>query len=161
MGNQTVQKEPTAAYVLSLIGGIIGIIAGFFLFLVAASTPDYYYLGIRIPYAGAGFWSLICGIILVVAAVKLNSNPMEHTKWGVIILVFSIFQIITIGLGSLLGVIGGILALVYKPQAFAPQRPIAWTQQTGPQVITRICPQCGRVLSEEIKFCPYCGKELG
>jgi len=157
MGNQTVQEKPTAAYVISLIGGIIGIIIGFFLFLVAASTPDYYYYqGIRMLYGGVGFWSLICGIIVVVAAVKLNSNPMEHTKWGVIILVFSI-----IGLGSLLGLIGGILALVYKPQAFAPQRPIAWTQQTGSQVITRICPQCGRVLSEEIKFCPYCGKELG
>jgi len=26
---------------------------------------------------------------------------------------------------------------------------------------TRLCPQCGRMLTEEARFCPYCGKELG
>ena len=34
------------------------------------------------------------------------------------------------------------------------------TSATPPQPITRICPQCGRVLTEEVRFCPYCGKEL-
>lgn len=140
---------------------MLGIVVGFILILIAAGMSnyyygDYYYQEIRTLYGGVGFWSLICGIIVIVAAVKLNSYPMEHTKWGVFILVFSI-----IGLGPLLGLIGGILALVYKPQTSAPQRPTAWTEQIGPQVIARICPQCGRVLSEEIKFCPYCGKELG
>jgi MFS family permease len=157
MTSQVVQDKPTAAYVLSLIGGILGLVVGFILLLIAASTPYYYYYsGIRVLYGGIGFWSLLCGIIVIVGAVKLNSNPLEHTKWGVIILVFSI-----IGLGSILGLIGGILALVYKPQTVAPQQPLAWSQHGTPQVITRICPQCGRVLSEDIKFCPYCGKELG
>jgi len=26
--------------------------------------------------------------------------------------------------------------------------------------ITRVCPQCGQVLTEEAKFCPRCGKPL-
>jgi hypothetical protein len=32
--------------------------------------------------------------------------------------------------------------------------------QLPPTVITRICPQCGRVLDETVKFCPYCGRHL-
>jgi len=27
--------------------------------------------------------------------------------------------------------------------------------------ITRLCPQCGRVLTAEMHFCPDCGKKLG
>jgi hypothetical protein len=86
--------------------------------------------------------------MLIVGAVKLNSNPLEHTKWGVIILVFSI-----IGGVNIFGIIGGALALSYKP--------ITYSQVPAPpQVITRICPQCGRVIEENTKFCPYCGKQL-
>jgi hypothetical protein len=29
------------------------------------------------------------------------------------------------------------------------------------QAIRRICPQCGRVLTDEVKFCPYCGRNVG
>ncbi len=29
-----------------------------------------------------------------------------------------------------------------------------------PQTITRICPQCGRVLQENWVSCPYCGKNV-
>lgn len=28
------------------------------------------------------------------------------------------------------------------------------------QIITRVCPQCGRVLQEEWKSCPYCGRNF-
>jgi MFS family permease len=145
-----VQDKPTAAYVLSLIGGILGLIVGFILIAIAASMSTYYYTRIVAPIYGAiGGWCLITSVIVIISAAKLNSNPWEHTKWGVIILVFSI-----IGLGTLLGLIGGILALVYKPQASVPQ-------QAPMQAITRICPKCGRVLREETRFCPYCGNELG
>lgn len=155
MGSQ-VQEKPTAAYIISLIGGIIGVIIGFILVLAAVSMYDHYLQEIRMTYGVFGFWALICGIIVIIAAINLNSHPMEHKKWGVIILIFSI-----IGLCSLFGLVGGILALVYKPQAFTPEQSIAWMQQGSPLAITRICPQCGRVLSEEVRFCPYCGKDFG
>jgi hypothetical protein len=156
MSSQAVQDKPTAAYVLSLIGGILGLIVGFILIIIAAmianASGGISYYGPIFPAAFGGVigaWSLITGIIVIISAAKLNSNPWEHTKWGVIILVFSV-----IGLGTLLGLIGGILALVYEPQS-----PVL--QQPPMQVITRICPKCGRVLREETKFCPYCGNELG
>lgn len=157
MTNQAVQDKPTAAYVISLIGGILGLIVGFILIISAAiianAVGGYYYSGpsaaFAVLYGSIGVWSLITAVIVIISAVKLNSNPWEHTKWGVIILVFSI-----IGLGTLLGLIGGILALVYSPQSPVPPQPPM-------QVITRVCPKCGRVLREETKFCPYCGNELG
>lgn len=31
---------------------------------------------------------------------------------------------------------------------------------TDEKTITRVCPQCGKVLEENWKSCPYCGKDL-
>jgi hypothetical protein len=157
--DRSVQDKPTAAFVLSLIGGIIGLIVGFVLIAIAVSIANsnyyngYYYYDYNPAVAlfgGIGAWTLITSIIVIISAAMLNSNPWAHTKWGVVILVFSI-----VGLGWwLLGFIGGILALVYKPKAPTPPEPPM-------QAITRICPECGRVIGENVKFCPYCGKELG
>jgi len=179
---QQVQNKPTAAYVLSLLGGIIGLLASlaFLAFgimaYMALSDYSYYYgyyygadLGMFgwgwMTLLGFGIWMLITSILVIVFARKLNANPMEHTKWGALILVFSI-----IGVGGLLAFIGGILALVYKPipvagqpYGYAPQQPYApppYTPPTVPQNITRICPKCGRVVNENVKFCPHCGNQL-
>jgi hypothetical protein len=175
---QMVQNKPTAAYVLSLLGGIFGLIAsiifmglGALAFASVNSYPYYYSSGFFdwgwSVLIGFGVWMLITAILIIVFAVQLNNHPMEHTKWGALILVFSI-----IGLGGLLGLIGGILALVYKP-ILAGQQPYGYAQpqygaqpqyygqQAPQQQVTRICPNCGRVIQENQKFCPYCGKQLG
>jgi hypothetical protein len=138
MNNQPVQNKPTAAYYLALIGGIIGLIAGIFLLIIII-----------------GIWIIISSVIVIVAAQKLNEEPMEHTKWGTIIIIFSI-----VGIGSLLALIGGILALTYNPIPIGAQSGAMWNQPASPQQITRICPQCGRIIENNVKFCPHCGKEL-
>jgi hypothetical protein len=188
MSNQ-VQNKPTAAYILSLLGGIFGLLGslafiafGALAYLALSSFTDIYgyYTGTGGLFGwgwatliGFGAWMLITSILIIVFAGKLKSNPMEHSKWGALILVFSI-----IGVGGLLAFIGGILALVYKPipvsgypqqgyppQGYAPQpqyAPQGYQQpQSGfQQPITRICPNCGRVVAENLKFCPNCGKQL-
>ena len=190
MSNQQVQNKPTAAYILSLLGGILGLLAslafiafGALAYMALNSVSDYYYgYGVDTgmfgwgwtALIGLGAWMLITSILIMVFAGKLKSNPMEHSKWGALILVFSI-----IGVGGLLAFIGGILALVYKPilvqqpYGYAPppaqpyaQQPQYYGPQQAPaqqatQRITRICPQCGRVVDENVKFCPHCGKALG
>jgi hypothetical protein len=137
-----VQEKPTAAYYMSLIGGIIGL-----------------FIGIILLFIIIGIWFIIASIMVLVGAQKLMQEPMEHTKWGVIILVFSI-----LGGGTILiGLIGGILALVYKPIPVGtaqPGQPYAPYGQPLQQPITRICTQCGRVVNENVKFCPHCGKQL-
>lgn len=47
-------------------------------------------------------------------------KPAQKTAWGVVILVFSILSIVTGGgfiIGFILGIIGGALALAWKPKA--------------------------------------------
>jgi hypothetical protein len=185
LNNQSVQNKPTTAYTISLLGGVFGLLGSLafiafgVLAYLAISSFDYYYsYGIDTLFGwgwttllGLGLWVMVASILIIVFAGKLKANPMEHTKWGALILVFSI-----IGLWSLLGFIGGILALVYKPipagqaQPYgygpAPQQPYGqpsqYYNQPAPvqasQPMTRICPQCGRVVDENVKYCPYCGK---
>jgi hypothetical protein len=183
MYNQTqnqVVNRPSAAYYLSLIGGIFGLLGSlaFITFGILVYIwvnrlirgfdlgPTFNVFGWGWTFMlGFGVWMLITSIIIIVSARRLWANPVEHTKWGAIILVFSI-----IGVGGLLAFIGGILALTYRPQ-FIGGAPYGQPQQYyGPpppqqaygsqQPITRICTQCGRVVQDNVKFCPNCGKQL-
>jgi hypothetical protein len=53
------------------------------------------------------------------------------------------------GLGTIFGLIGGILAISFKPDSINKSN----------QPITKICLQCGTVINNN-KFCPECGKEV-
>jgi ribosomal protein S27AE len=160
-----VQNQPTAAYWLSMIGGILGVLGALILIgfgaLLGAVTFGFGFAVI----GGLGIWILICSIVVIVASQRLKANPLEHSKWGAIILLFSI-----IGGWSILDFIGGILALVYKPilagapqQQYGPppQQPYYGSpQQQATYALTRVCPQCGKVVQDNVKFCPNCGKQL-
>jgi hypothetical protein len=161
MTNQQVQNPPTGAYVVSLIGGIISLLIGLgilgFGVVLGAVTFGFGFLVIG-PVA---VWIIICSAIVIYASSKLKSNPMEHGKYGALILIFSI-----IGAWSVLDFIGGILALVYKPipigqQSYSAASPPPPPPTNASQPITRFCPGCGRVVNENVKFCPHCGKALG
>jgi RNA polymerase subunit RPABC4/transcription elongation factor Spt4 len=143
MGNYgQVQIKPRAAYIMSMIGGVLGFLISMFL----VSNGNLLYM-----------WSFATCLVIVLAAQKLNAQPMEHTKWGLIILIFSI-----ISLTGLLSSIGGILALVYKPPFTAPPQQ-NWNQQftpqqnPSPQSGTQVCTQCGQVTDANARFCPDCG----
>jgi hypothetical protein len=141
MSDVGVEEEPTAAYWLSLVGAIIGFFLSLIILGIAASIGSSFF-GV------VGMWGIISSMVVMYAATSLKSDPWEHTKWGIVITVFSV-----IGMATILGLIGGILALVYKPEESVRSEPPA-------PPITRICPKCGRVLNEQVKFCPYCGNEL-
>jgi len=152
MTDVDVEEEPTAAYVLSLIGGTLGLIIGFILIIIAGSLAGLSYSGPPAAlFGGIGLWSIITAIIVIISAYNLHSDPWEHTKWCVIILVFSV-----IGLGTILGLIGGILAIVYKPEE---SESVPYHPPT--EAMKRFCPKCGRLLNERTRFCPYCGNEVG
>jgi hypothetical protein len=120
-------EKPTAAFALSLIAGILILING------AAVGAVRSFIGPHIP--GMGDRALVTGIlgtvmvagiilglIVIVAAVMLYRNPAQKTMWGVIILVLSIISIFIGGgfiIGLILGIIGGALALTWKPKTAA------------------------------------------
>src|SRR3972149_6583763 len=69
---------------------------------------------------GMGFLGLIFGVIVIISALILGSKPQEHTTWGTLILIFSVISIFGsalggFGIGLILGIIGGILAITWKP----------------------------------------------
>ncbi len=175
MANQ-VQNQPTAAYWLSLIGGILAVLGSLAFFAygaIALSAESYVsdYYGYYSGYStglfglaggiliGIGAWVLICSILVIVFARKLKANPMAHGKYGALILVFSL-----IGSWSILNFIGGILALVYKPipAGGAPQQYYAPPQQAyqaPPPQQAHPCPQCGTMVQPGVRFCPNCGRQ--
>ncbi|RLI44752.1 hypothetical protein DRO69_06685 [Candidatus Bathyarchaeota archaeon] len=154
------EEKPTAAFVLSLIGGILLLLGGLVALAIGAAIySSFPALGMLIE----TFTVSLCGVLVVIGAVMLYVNPEKSTTWGVIILVFSIvsllFRLEGFIVGTILGIIGGTLAIAWKPSPPSPPPTPAVAPATT-QPITRVCPQCGRVLSEEVKFCPHCGKAL-
>lgn len=109
------KDKPTAAFVLSLIGGIFILLGGIVIAFVGA-LATLAIGGVGIAIGGAG---IAMGLVIIVGSVMMESNPDTHVAWGVIILILSIFSWLTaLGgfvIGFLLGLIGSILALTYHP----------------------------------------------
>ena len=67
-----------------------------------------------------GLAGIVFGIVVLVSALMLYNKPIEHSKWGLLILIFSVLSIFGsamagFGVGLILGVLGGIFALTWKP----------------------------------------------
>ena len=118
------------AFILSLIGGILMLInGGISLMMLTFYGEDFGFMwGMMGGYMGMmgslGFpfgsflglmiVGLVCGIIVTISALMLNSRPAEHRSWGVVILIFSVISFLGMGgfyIGAILGIIGGALAL--------------------------------------------------
>ncbi len=147
-------ERPTAAMVLSIIGGVFILIGGLVGVAIGSALAF-----ITFGFAGGtvvllGAIGTILGILTIVFAILLGMHPGNHTMYGALIVVFSIISWITafggFFIGFLLALIGGILALTFKPTA-----PVVWQQP-----VQRVCPKCGRVVDPNVKFCPACGNTL-
>lgn len=106
----------------------------------------------------AGLLGMIWGTLIIIGAVMLYSRPQQHNTWGIIVLVFSLLSWIGAAggliIGFLLGLVGGILGVIWKLPV-VQQTP---TQALSPE--TRKCPNCGTTIYTDAKYCPTCGKEL-
>jgi len=147
-----VSEKPTAAFVLSLLGGIFILLGGGMTSMMGLWFGAYQgqYGGMMSGYNGYGGYGwmfnmmngygygmmrglgmvfgfmgilgLIFGIIVIVSAVMLYSRPTQHSTWGVLILIFSVLSLFGsmmggLGVGLILGIIGGVLAIIWKPPA--------------------------------------------
>lgn len=108
-------SKDTAGYLVSLISGVIGILIGTFFLIITYFLPDLF--AKPLVELTIGILSIIGGVIVIFAASKLNSNTPSYKKWGKIIITISL-----IGIGTILGVVGGIFALKYKPRSLPHQK---------------------------------------
>jgi len=129
-------EKPTAAFVLSLIGGILillGGIVGAIIGIIGGAAisiiPGFGWLGGLIVILG--FLGLIFGIIVIIGAVMINSGEKDKVRTGsILVLIFSILSLFVGGtggfvIGFILGLVGSILGLTWKPAEAPPPPPPA------------------------------------
>jgi len=120
-------EKPTAAFALSLVGAIIMILGGLFSTIIAIIAGGFISIIPGMEWLGGlmivlGILGLIFGIIVLVGAIMIYSGERSKVRTGsILVLVFSILNLIFGGggffIGFILGLIGGILGLVWKPEA--------------------------------------------
>jgi hypothetical protein len=69
-------------------------------------------------FAAVSVVSVVCGVIVVIAALVLRIHPEEHFMWGAVIVAFSAVSFVGMGgyfVGAVFGIVGGVIALNYKP----------------------------------------------
>ncbi len=121
-------EEPTAAWILSLIGGILGLIGS--LYIAVAGTALLAVLGPLAALSIIFWWFVIAHIIILVGAFQIKSGePSKVRTWGILVLIFSI-----LGGFNILSLIGGILALTWKPSKPAAAPAPAEAPATPPPV---------------------------
>lgn len=113
------KKTSSSAFALSLAGGILiilGSIVSLLFFANLQSSMHDRMGGMMVGMMSGWFLSIpaVAGILVIVGAVMINARPQGTTLWGIIIIIFSIVGFTGMGLsflGSILGIIGGALAL--------------------------------------------------
>jgi hypothetical protein len=165
--------KPTAAMVLSLIGGLFVIFGGATLAFAGSIIGSFNFTGAASAsqtVLALGIVGVLMGLIMVVGGVMLYSKPASAKMWGVIVLVLSIISWVTaLGgffIGFLLGLIGGILALTFKPTMAPGAMPPPMMSSSMPMgsapmgSMGMTCKNCGASIPAGATRCPSCGASL-
>ena len=136
-------ERPIAAFILSLLGGLFILFVGLILSLLGATIMEYGSLL-------SGFLGIFYGIIIIICAVKMHNEP-ENQTWSILIIIFSVLSLLGAGaglyIGLILGMIGGLLGLTWKP----PQRD--YPRYASRQHTTMYKPEITR-------YYPFCGTKI-
>ncbi len=108
--------KPTAAFILSLIGGILELVGAIY---VAAIGAAFAFLTGGLTLA-CGIWFIITAIFIILGAVWQNTGEPDKVKNGsILVIIFSI-----LGGINIISLIGGILGYTWKPERrMAPMPP--------------------------------------
>ncbi len=131
-------RSYAAPFVLSLVGGVIIVVFSIFYSVWFGTSLPYWgnignwmggmmsnYHSFMGSYGSSygylttiSIVSLISGILVIIGAVMLRFHPQDNLIWGTLIVIFAALSFIGMGgffIGAILGIIGGALALSYKP----------------------------------------------
>jgi len=125
---------PKTAAILALAGGMIIILGGaIFIGVASFVIPHMNLSNLSVPQGISrsslpslisgvlsvmGGFGLVCGAIVLVSATMLLAKVGARRTWGILILVFSVLSFVGLGgfvVGAILGILGGVLALRWKP----------------------------------------------
>ena len=151
-------KRPIAAFVLSLIGGLFILLGGLF------EGTLFAFLGNFLPWlSGLAVVSYLVGILTLVFAILLLAAPGLKTAWGALLIIMAILSLPFSSLGGfligfILTLIGGILALTFKP-TLAPMTPVPPMPPAMAPPPTN-CPACGGAVNPQTRTCTSCGRAV-
>ena len=170
------ESYPRTAYLLSLIGGILILVFSVIYalaILVVASINATVGFGLGVGHRIAlAVVAILFGLIVLYFALKLKSSPQNAKTYGILILVFSVISFIGGGgfyIGASLALVGGILAIVWRPSVVQtygqPMAAPGWGAQPPPPPSmppvagggAQFCQFCGTAVPAGAKFCPKCG----
>ncbi|MGI0071598.1 MAG: hypothetical protein ACRECT_05985 [Thermoplasmata archaeon] len=162
------------AYLLTLIGALLIILGGIveiaFFGLVG---------GLFVLLIGFGIVTLVFGLLLLIFALRLKRNPAQTQSTAILIIIFSVISFLgdAVYIGSILALLGGILALLWKPSgavsawapapgygtpsAYAAPPPTAYSPAAPPPVAPApaVAPSPPPPPAlPRAPFCPTCGK---
>lgn len=132
-GHAQAERKPVAAFVLALLAGFWMLMAGVMGYAWGPSMMGGWRHGERMrgswmwhhgmmrdmaPMLGWPWWGVIVGSVILLGAVMLYTKPEHCRGWGMAIVILSALNLF-IGMGgflaSVLGIIGGALALAWRP----------------------------------------------
>ncbi len=134
MESTSSNQKPVTAFILSLLSGLFITLGGslWCLWLGGSWGVDWmdwmmhgwdehmHLWNLQDAAYTMGIIAIIFGIIVLVAAVMLYANPKQHELWGALIIVSSVLSMLGcmggMGIGLLLGIAGGILAILWRPR---------------------------------------------
>ena len=125
---------PKTAAILALAGGMIMLLGGaIFIGVASFVIPHMNLANVTVPkgmdkaslpglisgiLTVMGGFGLVCGAIVLVSATMLLAKVGGRRTWGILILVFSVLSFVGLGgfiVGAILGILGGVLTLRWKP----------------------------------------------
>ena len=142
------------AFVFSFVGGLLLLVEGALLLAVGSSISTAGYAGAGGFIGALGALEALFGVVVVLLAIGVVVQPASHQGFGWTIVVLSLASLLAGGgfyLGSLFGVIGGVLAIVFDASYFVRGRtPLPASPPD------RACPRCGKLFSGDGRACPFC-----
>jgi hypothetical protein len=175
---------PRTAYLLALIGGILillgAIVEAIEFAIIGSAFAAFGFGGFAALFIALAVIALIFGLIVLILAMRLKSNPQGAKMTGVLIIVFSLLSFIGGGgfyIGAILALVGGILALIWTPapmmqqpgwgqpgqqaQWGQPGQQAQWGQPSAPPAgAGKVCGSCASPNAPGAQFCAKCGAAL-
>ena len=156
-------SKPTTAFALSLVGGIFVLLGGLSVMMLGAISSFLPILGKGI--ALVGDFGALCGVAMLLGGVLMYVMPDRHLIWGILVLVFSILSWVGafggFAIGFLLGLVGGIMGIMWKPSGVAVNVNVGNVSAQGrQQAVAQMqgtCSNCGSPLPNGAKVCSACG----
>jgi hypothetical protein len=166
-----------AGPILGFVGGLLILIDGAIETFVGAqglslASSAGFSLGPAETVLASGVAGIVLGLLIIVCSAALAVYSEYHGTLGVLIILFSVLSLVSlggwIGPGLLLGVLGGTCGVVFGPEE-VPISPSKRLPTPEPPLTVpvdefgrshRACVACGRVSPISVKICPGCGKEL-